>query len=148
MTDFIIDEMVIRECDSQTDTTGKRNIRSLDFMTSLIQSNHRVALNKKIERKYRDYQQMIKNTGIFSNPTTSNIINDMLRSDKRIDRDGTPGKYKPCRVKKCDREFVGVSIHTRGKFVTNDKKLVTNIKKQNLGKQFTTVTIDDAKNHL
>lgn len=148
MTDFIIDEMVIRECDSLKDPQNNHTIRSLDFITSFIQSNHRLGLNKKIERKIREYQEEVKNRGIYSNPILSVLINDILRSTKVIERDGTPGNYNPIRIKKCDKEFVGVSIHLNGTFVTNDQPLIDNIMEQNLQTQFTIARIDDAKNML
>jgi hypothetical protein len=148
MSDFIIDEMIIRECDSLKDPQGNHTIRSLDFITSFIQSSHRLGINKKIVRKLREYQDEIKNTGIYSNPMLSALINDMMTSNKIIERDGTPGNYNPIRIKKCDREFVGVSIHLNGIFVTNDQPLIDNIRSQNLQSQFTTVNINDAKNKL
>ncbi len=50
MTDFIIDEMVIRECDSFTAPDGTETFRSLDFMSSFIESKHRLGLNDTIEK--------------------------------------------------------------------------------------------------
>ena len=51
MKDFIIDEMIIRECESLTDPDGKQTFRSLDFMSSFIESEHRIGLNDIIEKK-------------------------------------------------------------------------------------------------
>ena len=59
MTDFIIDEMVIRECDSFTAPDGTETFRSLDFMSSFIESKHRLGLNDTIEKKYRNYLQLL-----------------------------------------------------------------------------------------
>lgn len=148
MTDFIIDEMVIRECNSMEDPDGNHTIRSLDFITSFIQSKHRLGINKKIERKFRDYQEEVMNQGKFSNPWFSKILNDMLRSDKIIERDGTPMNYQSNRVKKCDVQFVGVSIQLKGILVTNDIKLIKNIINQKLDSQFKVIEIKNAKAEL
>lgn len=148
MTDFIIDEMVIRECNTMEDPDGNHTVRSLDFLTSFIESSHRLGLNKKIERKYRDYQEEVNRRRLFSNPWFSKLINDILRSDKVIERVGTVGSYKSIRIKKCDSQFVGVSIQLRGTLITNDEPLIENIKKQNLESQFRVARIDNAKNEL
>jgi len=119
MKDFIIDEMVIRECDSLTDPDGKETFRSLDFMSSFIQSENRIGLNDKIEKKYRDYQKTIKENEKFSSPIASRVINRILRSDKIIKIVGTPGKYKPIRAKKMRysfcRSFYSVKRNTSNK---------------------------------
>ena len=148
MADFIIDEMIIRECDSLTNPEGRHTVRSLDFITSFIESKHRLGLNKKIKQKYRDYQEEIKNSGIYSNPIVSKLINDILRSNRIIERDGTPGNYNSNRLKKCDIQFVGVSIQLGGVLVTNDEPLIENIRSQKLDSQFQVVRIDNAKNEL
>jgi len=148
MKNFIIDEMVIKECDSLTDPDGNENFSSLDFMTSFIQSEHKLGLNDKIEKKYRDYQDAIKNNGIYSNPQVSRIINRVLRSNKQKKVFGTPGNYQSIRSKKCDIQFVGVSIQLKGILVTNDNPLIDNIKDQNLDSQFSTFKVENAKNEL
>jgi len=148
MKDFIIDEMVIRECDSLTDPDGNETFRSLDFMSSFIQTPHKLGLNEKIEKKYRDYQNTVKNSGIYSNPQVSRIINRILRSEKQRKVFGTPGNYKSIRSKKCDIQFVGVSIQLKGTLVTNDNPLIKNIHEQGLDTQFTITKVDNAKAEL
>jgi len=148
MTDFIIDEMVIRECDSFTAPDGTETFRSLDFMSSFIESKHRLGLNDTIEKKYRNYQKTIKDAGIFTTPLSSRIINRILRNDKIIKVSGTPGNYNSIRAKKCDIHFVGVSIQLRGILVTNDEPLKNNIENQGLNSQFSTVKIEDAKTQI
>jgi len=148
MTDFIIDEMIIRECDSFTAPDGRRTFRSLDFISSFIESKHRLGLNDTIEKKYRNYQKKIKDDNIFSTAFSPILINAILRNDKIIKVSGTPGNYNSIRAKKCDIHFVGVSVQLGGIFVTNDKPLKDNIENQGLNSQFTTVKIEDAKNQL
>lgn len=148
MKNFIIDEMIIRECHSLKDADGNENFDSLDFITSFIQSDHKVGLNGKIEKKYRDYQKSIKQNGEFVSPQASKIINRILRSDKKRETFGIPGNYKPIRTKKCDAQFVGVAIQLNGILVTNDQPLIDSIISQNLNSQFTTVKVNDAKNQL
>jgi len=148
MKDFIIDEMVIRECTSLTDPYGNETFRSLNFISSFIESGNRLGLNEKIEKKYRDYQQTIKESKNFFVPIASSVINRILRSDIVIKIDGTPGNYKSVRAKKCDIQFVGVSIQLKGILVTNDQPLIDNITDQHLGSQFLTVKVEDAKEQL
>lgn len=146
MKNFIIDEMVIRECDSLKDPNGVETFSSLDFVTSFIESPHKLGINDKIEKKYRNYQDEIKNRGIYSNPTLSAIINKILRSDKIREVDGMPGRFVG--PKKCDVQFVGVSIQLNGILVTNDEPLIQSINDHNLQSSFKTVKSVRAKNEL
>lgn len=132
----------MKNSDEQEDFT------SLDFMTSFIKSEHKIGLNKTIECKYRDYQKSISSKQEFVSPIASKIINRILCSDKIREVDGTPNSYVPIRVKKCDIQFVGVSIQLNGILVTNDKPLIDAIESQNLTSQFTTTQISTAKTHL
>ena len=148
MTDFIVDEMVIRECDSMTDPDGDETFRSLAFLSSFIQSNHRLGVNEKIEKKYRDFQKQVRSSNRYTNPHVSRIISRILRSDRIVKVDGTPRNYQSIRAKKCDIQFVGVSLQLRGVFVTNDQPLKNNIISQGLDSEISLTNIEDANSRL
>ena len=148
MTDFIIDEMIIRECDSMTDPDGNETFRSIDFFSSFVQSNHRLGVNEKIEKKYRDFQKQIKSSNQYTNPQLSRMINRILRSDRTVKVDGIPRNYQATRVKKCDIQFVGVSLQLHGVFVTNDQPLKDSIVNQGLDSEISLTSIEDAKSKL
>ena len=145
MTDFIIDENIVMESHSLTDVHGKESFLSLAFITAFIQSTHRLALNDKIETKYRDFQDEIKNKGLYSSPIVSKIINRLIKGNI-IKVQGIQDEFVG--IKKCDKEFVGVSRQVRGTLVTNDQNLILKIKEHKLDKEFKTVMIKDAKSEL
>jgi hypothetical protein len=66
--------------------------------------------------------------------------------DERMLGDGIETNFAG--IKKCDKEFVGVSRQVRGILVTNDEALIDKICEHRLDKEFKTVMVETAQNEL
>jgi len=142
MTDYVIDEMVVRNA-----WHGKKPDKSnadgeLKFLADVFYNNYHVSVSQKIRskfNKFRDDHQQI--TAGVNDLVLKNFIKLLHDSSRCTITEPTKTDFKG--VKKCDNEFVGVALKTKSILVSADSGIKDAISKDPVAKKVKCLTVEE-----
>ena len=124
MRGIVVDENVVMEAIEGRKPNGDRALPEGEFVLRLLNSGIRLFVNEAIVKKYHGIGQKI---GTRSRPQGINnamygALMQTLADGHRLHHvDGVAADWPG--LKKCDKEFVGVALHSGGMLVTGGTRL-------------------------
>ena len=145
MTSYVIDENVILNAiHGKKAKTNQPALKEKIFLYRIFQGRDHIFVNIPIRQKFFKLPRKINEN--YKDQTLDNhIIPLFLKLIKDQERttivEGIKTKFKG--VKKCDTEFVGVTLQSNATLVTADEKLKDAISKDTSVSNCTCVTVED-----
>ena len=142
MTEYVIDENVIRNAWHGKKADGSDAFEEMKFLADLFSCNGHLNLSEKIRKKFNKFRKGTENnTKGVNDLMLSKFIKLMYNQSKCLVTEPIKTDFQG--VKKCDNEFVGVALKTNSVLVTADEKLKAAIEKDKIAKKIRCVTVEE-----